>query len=81
MFKEIEHLIKIRNKSLTNKIQQETELTKENEELYKENKNLRTENEEIKLIFNEMIREIYSNLKTEEQKITKLKELITDYQA
>lgn len=88
MFKEIQSLIKARNKSLTNAENKVKELTRKNEELTKENlavhdenKDLRFENEEQKELINNFIRQLYLNLKTDEQKITKLKELVSDWQS
>ncbi|MCI8617546.1 MAG: hypothetical protein HFJ60_04805 [Clostridia bacterium] len=55
-----------------------SELTQENLVVHGENKYLRFENEEQKDLINNIIKELYSNVKTDEQKISKLKELISD---
>ncbi len=58
-----------------------SELTQENLVVHGENKYLRFENEEQKDLINNIIKELYSNVKTDEQKISKLKELISDWQS
>lgn len=79
--KEKQSLLEARTKSLKNAENKVKELTRENLAVHEENKDLRSENEEQTFLINNFIRELYSNLKTDEQKIIKLKELVDDYQS
>lgn len=49
--------------------------------LYEENKDLKCGSQELRLLLHHIIKELYSNIKTDEQKIRKLKELVDDYQS
>ena len=79
--KEKQSLLKARTKALENAEQKVYELTEENLAVHEENKDLRFENDEQKDLINNIIKELYSNLKTDEQKVIKLKELVSDYQS
>lgn len=70
-----------RDEAIANLQNKNSELTQENLAVHEENKDLRFENEEQKDLINNIIKELYSNVKTDEQKISKLKELISDYQS
>lgn len=74
--KEKQSLLEARTKALKNAEEKVQELTQENLALYKENKDLRIEKEEQKDLINDIIRELYSNIKTNKQKTDKLKELV-----
>lgn len=79
--KEKQSLLEAKTKALKNAEKKIEELTQENLAVHEENKDLRFENEEQKDLINSFIKELYSNVKTDEQKISKLKELISDYQS
>lgn len=49
--------------------------------LYEEKKNLAIQNENKTNLINDIIKELYSNLKNDEQKVSKIKELVRDYQS
>lgn len=57
------------------------ELKQENLAVHEENKDLRFEIEEQNDLTNSIIKELYSSIKTDKQKIDKLKELVSDYQS
>lgn len=78
--KEKQSLLKAIEKDVKNAEKKIKEFNKENLVLHEENKYLRFEIEEKKYLINSIIREVYSNLKTDKQKITKLKELISNGQ-
>lgn len=72
---------KMHNRIVKAKEREITELREENLAVHEENKDLRFENEEQTNLINNIIRELYSNIKTDQQKIAKLKELVDDYQS
>lgn len=71
-------MLKRREGNVKNKEKKIKEFNIENLVLHEQNKNLKFEIEERKYLINSIIREVYSNLKTDNQKITKIKELISD---
>lgn len=58
-----------------------TALKQENIAVHNENKDLRFEIEEQNDLINSIIKELYSTIKTNEQKTDKIKELVSDYQS
>lgn len=76
--KEIISLLELITKKSKNQEKEIKELNAENLMLYEENKYLRVKIEDKKDLTNSIIRELYSNLKTDKQKIEKLKELISE---
>lgn len=57
------------------------ELKQENLAVHNENKDLRFEIEEQNDLTNSIIKELYSSIKTDKQKVDKIKELVSDYQS
>lgn len=72
--KNLEAMIENRNVLIAN-------MERQANTLYEENKDLRCESQELRLLFHHIIKELYSNIKTDEQKIRKIKELVSDYQS
>lgn len=58
-----------------------TTLKQENIAVHNENKDLRFEIEEENDLTNSIIKELYSSIKTDKQKVDKIKELVSDYQS
>lgn len=73
--------IKNRDKLLYGKILEIRELKDENLAVHEENKDLRFEIEEQNDLTNSIIKELYSTIKTDKQKVDKIKELVSDYQS
>lgn len=78
--KEKQMILKIIEKNIENTEKKIKEFSRENLVLHEENKYLISETKKNKYLINSIIRELYSNLKTDKQKIVKLKELISDCQ-
>lgn len=74
-------MIDNRDKFIDRQAKEYRELKEENIALCNENKDLRFENKEQKDLINALIKELYSNIKTDKQKVEKLKELVSDYQS
>lgn len=74
-------MIENRNKLINNQTIKIEQLEQENVAVHDENKDLRFENEEQSDLINSIIKELYLSIKTNEQKIDKLKELVSDYQS
>lgn len=74
-------MIKNRDEFIEKQLIKMKELKEENIAVHNENKDLRFENEEQSDLINSIIKELYSTIKTNEQKTDKIKELVSDYQS
>ena len=83
MFKrrEKQSLLEARSKSLERAEKLIKDLNKKTNIIAKNNIRIQEQNNKKKNLFNRIIKELYSNVKTDTQKVTKLKELISDYQS
>lgn len=79
--KEKQSLLQARTRALRNAEEKIEQLKQENIAVHNENKDLRFEIEEQSDLINSIIKELYSTIKTNEQKIDKIKELVSDYQS
>jgi len=83
MFKrrEKQSLLEARSKSLERAEKLIKDLNKKTNIIAKNNIRIQEQNNKKTNLFNSIIKELYSNVKTDTQKVTKLKELINDYQS
>lgn len=83
MFKrrEKQSLLEARSKSLERAEKLIKDLNKKTNIIAKNNIRIQEQNNKKTNLFNSIIKELYSNVKTDTQKVTKLKELISDYQS
>lgn len=83
MFKrrEKQSLLEARSKSLERAEKLIKDLNKKTNIIAKNNIRIQEQNNKKTNLFNNIIKEIYSNVKTDKQKVAKIKELISDYQS
>ena len=79
--KEKQILLEARSKSLERAEKLIKDLNKKTNIIAKNNIRIQEQNNKKTNLFNSIIKELYSNVKTDTQKVTKLKELISDYQS
>ena len=83
MFKrrEKQSLLEARSKSLERAEKLIKDLNKKINIIAENNIRIQEQNNKKTNLFNNIIKEIYSNVKTDKQKVAKIKELISDYQS